>query len=93
MYLASQYFTWLQTISSITQLLQLLILSSDSQIADFNAPKKNLTFMLMTSFGQYGFNSSGFIPAADMAIQDINRNSHVLPGYSLNYDVLRDSQV
>ena len=55
--------------------------------------KHNLTFMMMTSFGQYGFNSSGLTPAADMALEDVNSNSHVLPGYSLNYDVLRDSQV
>ena len=53
----------------------------------------NLTFMLMTSFGQFGFNSSGLMPAADMALEDINSNPQVLPGYSLTYDTLRDSQV
>lgn len=53
----------------------------------------SLTFMMMTSFGQYGFDSSGLIPAADMALEDINSNSDVLPGYNLGYDVLRDSQV
>ena len=53
----------------------------------------NLTFMLITSFGQFGFNSSGLMPAADMALEDINSNPQVLPGYSLMYDTLRDSQV
>ena len=53
----------------------------------------NLTFMLMTSFGQFGFNSSGLMPAADMALEDINSNPQVLPGYRLMYDTLRDSQV
>ena len=55
--------------------------------------EQNLTFMLMTSYGQFGFNSSGLIPAADMALEDINKNSQVLPGYRLVYDTLRDSQV
>ena len=57
------------------------------------AEQHNLTFMLITSFGQYGFNSSGQIPAVDMALEDINSNPQVLPGYSLMYDTLRDSQV
>ena len=55
--------------------------------------QKNLTFILITSFGQNGFNSSGLIPAADMALEDINSNSQVLPGYNLMYDTLRDSEV
>ena len=57
------------------------------------AEQHNLTFMLITSFGQYGFNSSGQIPAVDMALEDINSNPQVLPGYNLMYDKLRDSQV
>ena len=57
------------------------------------AQHTDLTFMLMTSFGQYGFNSSGLIPAADMALEDINRNPRVLPGYNLTYDTLKDSEV
>ena len=55
--------------------------------------EQNLTFMLITSFGQFGFNSSGLMPAVDMALEDINSNLQVLPGYSLMYDTLRDSQV
>ena len=53
----------------------------------------NLTLMFITSFGQSGFNSSGAIPAADMALEDINSNPSILPGYNLVYDKVRDSQV
>ena len=53
----------------------------------------NLTLIMMTSFGQYGFNSSGFIPAADMALEDINANTEILPGYHLGYNTLRDTKV
>ena len=53
----------------------------------------NLTFMLITSFGQFGFNSSGGLPAAEMALEDINNNPDVLLGYNLVYDSIRDSQV
>ena len=57
------------------------------------SPATNLTFMFITSFGQFGFNSSGAVPAADMALEDINSNANVLPGYHLAYDRLRDSEV
>ena len=55
--------------------------------------QQNLTFMFINSFGQFGFNSSGAIPAAEMAVEDINSNSNILPGYSLGYDKVRDSRV
>lgn len=58
-----------------------------------SASEQNLTFMLITSFGEFGFNSSGAIPAADVALEDINRNSSMLPGYRLVYDKPRNSQV
>ena len=54
---------------------------------------KNLTIMFITSFGQFGFNSSGAVPAADMALEDINSDPDILPGYNLVYDQVRDSQV
>lgn len=53
----------------------------------------NLTFMFMTSFGQGGFDSSRYIPAADMALEDINQSPNILDGYYLMYDKLRDSEV
>ena len=53
----------------------------------------NLTFMFITSFGQFGFNASGVVPAADIALEDINSHPDVLQGYNLMYDEVRDSQV
>ena len=53
----------------------------------------NLTFMLITSNGRYGFNSSGTLPAADIALERINNRSDVLPGYNLVYDSVRNSEV
>ena len=53
----------------------------------------NLTFMLIISYGQYGYNSSGALPAADMALEDINSDPDILTGYNLMYDKVRDSMV
>lgn len=49
--------------------------------------------MLMTSFGQFGYNASGLMPAADMALEDINNNPYILSGYHLTYNKVIDSQV
>ena len=49
--------------------------------------------MFVTSFGQFGPNTSGVVPAADIALEDINANPDILPGYNLVYDKVRDSQV
>ena len=57
------------------------------------AEQRNLTFMLVTSFGQFGFNSSGIVPAADMALENINNNPRILQGYRLVYGKVWDSQV
>ena len=51
-----------------------------------------LNILFVVSFGQSGFNSSGVIPAADIALEDIN-NAGLLPGYRLTYDRVRDSEV
>lgn len=53
----------------------------------------NLTFMLVISYGEFGFNSSGGLPAAEMALEDINSDPDMLPGYNLVYDRIRNSQV
>ena len=73
--------------------LLLLLLTSAIAVADEESVSNNLTFMFITSFGQFGFNSSGALPAADIALEDVNNNYDVLPGYSLRYEVARDSQV
>ena len=74
----------------VQQLLFLifLLISGNSAVA-----QHNLTFMLVTSYGQFGFNSSGIIPAADMALEGINNNPKILPDYNLMYGTVRDSQV
>eukprot|EP00731_Ephydatia_muelleri_P038651 Em0846g1a len=51
-----------------------------------------LTFVFITSFGQYGLNTSGVVPAVDMAISDVNNRSDLLLGYTLVYDHVKDSQ-
>ena len=53
---------------------------------------EELNILFVVSFGQSGFNSSGVIPAAEIALEDINK-AEILPGYRLTYDRVRDSQV
>ena len=50
-----------------------------------------LFFGLLSSFGGI-FLSSGYIPAVQIALDEINNDSSILPGYSLHY-TLKDSQV
>ena len=64
--------------------------SVEGQLISENA---NLTFMLIISYGEFGFNSSGGLPAAEMALEDINSDPDMLPGYNLVYDRIRNSQV
>ena len=52
-----------------------------------------INFLFIVSFGQSGFNSSAVIPAAEMALEDINNAPNMLPGYKLTFDRVRDSQV
>ena len=54
---------------------------------------KNLTFMFVTSWGGFGYNSSGTLPAAEIALKAINSRPDLLPGYNLVYDEIRDSKV
>ena len=56
-----------------------------------------LFFGLLSSFGvlsSFGgvFQSSGCIPAVQIALDEINKDDSILPGYVLHY-TLRDSQV
>ena len=53
----------------------------------------DINILFVVSFGQFGYNSSGVIPAADIALEDINNDPDILPGYKLTYDRVRDSQV
>ena len=51
-----------------------------------------LTFSLIVSYGRYGFNSSGNIPAIDLALEHIN-SSGVLGDYKLQYSTVKNSEV
>ena len=53
---------------------------------------KRVYFSLVVSYGEYGFNSSGAIPAINIALEQIRSNT-ILPGYNLTYEVERNSQV
>ena len=78
-----QYWTLLTTLLSLTV--------GDSLTMENQ--EHNLTFMLVASFGQFGFNSSGIVPAADMALEDVNNDPRILKGYRLMYGKVWDSQV
>ena len=79
--------------TSLSQLWALVALCYHASQAAEGTDTVNLTFMLITSNGRYGFNSSGTLPAADIALERINNRSDVLPGYNLVYDSVRNSEV
>ena len=51
-----------------------------------------LTFSLILSYGGSGYNSSGTIPAIDLALEHIN-SLGVLGEYQLQYSTVKDSGV
>jgi len=59
--------------------------------AALRPPLKSLYFALMMSFGG-DFKTSGAIPGVQAALDQINRDPTLLPGYQLHY-TLTDSQV
>ena len=61
--------------------------SHSSQSAD----RRPLVFGLIMSFGG-SFDSSGAVPVVRVALDHINNNSNILPGYTLHYS-LSDSRV
>ena len=50
-----------------------------------------LWFSYTTARG--AFDSSGGIPAVDLALEQINNSSEILPNYTLCYDSVKDSRV
>ena len=83
----------------ITYLLHLYFVSTAAVVQPqpeteiLSDSKVNLTFMMITSWGGFGFNSSGTLPAAEIALNLINSRPDILPGYNLVYDEIRDSKV
>ena len=49
-------------------------------------------FSFIVSCGEFGFNSSGAIPAVDIALDYVKRNQ-ILPNYTLTYERIGDSKV
>ena len=49
---------------------------------------KSVHFSLIVSRGEKGFNSSGVIPAIDLALETVQRRQ-LLPGYNLTYDKIK----
>jgi hypothetical protein len=61
--------------------------------SSINDSRTDLYIGLIMAFGYNNtFNSSGTVPAIQLALDMINDNPHILPGYKLNY-ILTDSQV
>ena len=58
---------------------------------DRNATTTPLYLALMMSFGG-GFNSSGTVPGIKIALDRVNQDPSILPGYTLHYTLL-DSEV
>ena len=56
------------------------------------AAQTPLYFSLILSFGEYGFNSSGTIPAMEIALKRVDE-MQILPGYRLENSPVRDSEV
>ena len=56
------------------------------------AAQTPLYFSLILSFGKYGFNSSGTIPAVEIALERVDE-MQILPGYKLENSPVRDSKV
>lgn len=57
------------------------------------ATSLDLIFSFITSFGRFGFNASGVVPAVDIALEHINSHPDLLAGYKLGYLSVRDSEV
>ena len=59
---------------------------------DVQSDDKSVYFSLIVSRGENGFNSSGSIPAIEIALETI-KNKTVLPGYNLTHEAARNSKV
>ena len=75
------------TVLPVTVISVMLLLMSQT-----TASKKIIYFGHITSFGASGYNSSGSVPAVELAVEHINNNP-ILPGYMLVSTPVQDSGV
>ena len=52
-----------------------------------------LNFIFVSSLNSSSFRSAGTAPAVDLALERVNAEPSLLPGYRLQYSTLLDSQV
>eukprot|EP00731_Ephydatia_muelleri_P010489 Em0005g1075a len=53
---------------------------------------KIIYFGHITSYGESGFNSSGAVPAVELAVEHVNNNASILAGYKLVSTPVMDSE-
>ena len=82
---------WRQSGFALGCLCQFLLLLSPARAQDATDNRTELRIVYITSSGGE-YNSSGTIPAIEIALEQINDRSDVLPDYRLKYE-LGDSQV
>lgn len=81
------------TYSFLVSFLILVVTSSLPFVTGTATPAAvPLRFMFITSFSE-DFNSSGSVPAMEIALERINRDPNVLRGYKLENVPVRDSNV
>ena len=78
-----------QKFRSFVAALMLLVLLT---LAPASGEEQQLLFSFITTHTG-DLVSSGAIPMVDLALEQINNNSSILPGYSLGYTSVLDSQV
>ena len=78
------------TQNSVAYLLTLAITLARVEVT--LARRIPLAFSLIVSYGRFGFNSSGNIPAIDLALEHIN-TAGVIGEYELQYYAAKDSEV
>ena len=77
--------------SSLTVATFVIVTCLTSGILTENESKQ-VYFSLILSNGENGFNSSGVVPAVDIALKAIE-DKQLLPGYNLTYAPPRNSKV
>lgn len=72
--------------------LQVLVLLLLATIANFGNGQQELRVAFITSF-EGEFDSSVTVPAVKLAIEEVNRNSSILPGYKLVVELTENMTV